>query len=202
MATSTLSLALASPTEGPVKESTTQPTITIVTGYRPGILARTLEMHMDFYWPTEKWGLEFETGIAKGMANLLSHIDKPGNQVWSAITTTPAADPEAPPVERIVGVVYVNADYYGKDDMARLQFFIVDESARGMGVGKKLFAAAMEFLKKSGIRECHLVTLRKLTAARRLYEGAGFVAGEERSFGKPEDGMKELPYVWHRPDGE
>ncbi|KAL2128936.1 hypothetical protein VTI74DRAFT_8460 [Chaetomium olivicolor] len=191
----TLAITPAATPEPPV-----WPSISIIPGYRPGILARTLEMHLDFYYQTEGWGREFEAALSKGLGDLLARLDKPVNQVWSAILRNPAQDSKAPPMERIVGVVYVDGEYYGKGDIARLRCFIVDTSTRGMGVGKQLLRAAMGFVREKGFRQCQLTTMRKLNAARRLYEREGFKeAGEQwfEGFGK---GVMELTYVWNRPD--
>ncbi|SPQ18900.1 b625c5f3-254b-4ea6-aa3d-ce0a1fce5bb8 [Thermothielavioides terrestris] len=174
-----------------------RPTVSIVPGYRPGILARTLQMHLDYYYPTERWGREFEAVLSTTLGDLLARLDKPVNQVWSAVMATPGLDPEASPAEHIVGVVYVDGECSGKEGVARLRCFIVDGQARGLGIGAKLLSAAMEFVRRSGFRECQLTTMRKLTAARRLYEREGFKeAGETwfEGFGK---GVMELKYVWH-----
>jgi GNAT superfamily N-acetyltransferase len=47
--------------------------------------------------------------------------------------------------------------------------------ARGTGVGKLLLDAAVQKARELGYREVLLDTLRTMTAARRLYEGYGFV---------------------------
>ncbi|KAL1841505.1 hypothetical protein VTJ49DRAFT_6996 [Mycothermus thermophilus] len=197
--------------------------ITIAPGYRPGILARTLEMHLDYYYPRNGWGRQFEAVLSTGMGDLLKRLDRPVNQVWSAVLSAPApvqtpAPTENPTplpapagegplpataaalAERIVGVVYIDGECTGEDGVARLRCFIVDESVRGTGVGRKLLNEAMEFVKRVGFRECRLSTMRSLAAARRLYESVGFVeAGEEwfEEFGK---GAWEMKYVWRRPD--
>jgi len=176
------------------------PTIAIVPGYRPGILARTVEMHLDYYYPTNGWGLEFEAALSTDLGDLLKRLDKPITQVWSAVSSTPARDPLAPPVERIVGVVYVDGEVHQEEGVARLRYFIVDESTRGLGVGKKLFVAAMEFIKESGFRECRLSTLRTLTVARKLYESVGFEEVGESWFDTFGTRTLELHYVWRRPD--
>ncbi len=176
------------------------PLVTIVSGYRPGILARTLEMHLDYYYPRNGWGREFEAGLSTSLGDFLTRLDKPVNQVWAAILRTPAQEPQAPPVERIVGVVYVDGENSGQEGVARLRAFIVDESARGLGVGKKLLGAAMEFVKKTGFCECHLSTLRELTVARRLYEREGFKEAGEKWFEGFGKGVMQLAYVWRRLD--
>ncbi|KAK4044563.1 hypothetical protein C8A01DRAFT_31352 [Parachaetomium inaequale] len=157
--------------------------LSIVAGYRPGILARTLEMHMDYYYPRNGWGREFEAALSTGIGDLLKRLDRPMNQVWSAVLATTAQGGSAvPPLERTVGVVYVDGEYCGREGVARLRAFIVDDSVRGLGVGKKLFAAAMGFVRAAGFRECELTTQRSLTVARRLYEREGFQEASETWF--------------------
>lgn len=176
------------------------PSVSIVAGYRPGILARTLEMHLDFYYPRNGWGREFEAALSTSLGDLLRRLDRPVNQVWSAVMATPAQNPEAPPRERTVGVVYVDGEGTKQEGVARLRAFIVDESSRGLGVGKRLMATAMQFVRDAGFRECHLSTLRSLTVARSLYEKEGFEEVGEVWFDEFGKGVMELRYVWRRPE--
>jgi GNAT superfamily N-acetyltransferase/DNA-binding MarR family transcriptional regulator len=176
------------------------PTVAIFPGYRPCVLARTLEMHLEYYHPRNGWGREFEAGLSQGLGNLLERLDKPVNQVWSAVLTTPARDARAAATERIVGVVYIDGECSGKEGVARLRAFIVDDSARGLGVGRKLLAAAMEFVRETGFRECHLTTARELTVARRMYENAGFEQAGEAWFEGFGNGFMQITYIWRRPD--
>ncbi|KAL2269934.1 hypothetical protein VTJ83DRAFT_2118 [Remersonia thermophila] len=184
--------------------------ITIVPGYRPGILSRTLEMHLDFYYPRNGWGRQFEAVLSTSMGDLLKRLDRPVNQVWSAVWSAPSPAPSPTPVptptppkapaERIVGVVYVDGECTGEDGVARLRCFIVDESVRGRGVGRRLLNEAMEFVRRVGFRECRLSTMRSLTAARRLYESVGFVEAGEYWFEDFGKGVWEMKYVWRRSD--
>ena len=144
------------------------------------------------------------------------------NQVWAAVKTEEVQDQDQDQdpensskskrkskkmSEQIVGVVYVNGDYYrmgehkeeGGEEVCRIQFFIVDEEVRGLGVGAKLFKAAMDFVKEAGFRECRLSTSRELTAARRLYEGNGFVVVEEKHEEYTRDD-NERKQIWQRMD--
>ncbi|KAK3950679.1 acyl-CoA N-acyltransferase [Pseudoneurospora amorphoporcata] len=220
--------------------STTTPTIQILPGYRPGILGHTLDMHMDFYSPLAGWGVSFEAGLACALGPLLKRLDgmdvikdpqkfnkeatdgevtppRGRNQVWSAVQTQDQDQDQAQgnkkkDSERIVGVVYVNGDYYrmgehkeeGGEEVCRLQCLIVDDEVRGLGVGRKLFAAAMAFVKEAGFRECRLTTSRELKAARRLYERGGFVVVEEKNeeYVRDDDGRQQvferMEYVWRR----
>jgi ribosomal protein S18 acetylase RimI-like enzyme/DNA-binding MarR family transcriptional regulator len=176
------------------------PAVAILPGYRPCILARTLEMHLDYYHPRNGWGREFEAALSQGLGDLLERLDKPVNQAWSAALTTPARDRHAPAAERIVGVVYVDGECSGEEGVARLRAFIVDESARGLGVGRKLLGAAMEFVKETGFRECYLTTAPELTVARRMYENAGFKQVAEDWYEGYGNGFMQITYIWRRPD--
>ncbi|KAJ4404950.1 hypothetical protein N0V85_004764 [Neurospora sp. IMI 360204] len=222
--------------------TTTPPTtIQILPGYRPGILGRTIEMHMDYYYPLAGWGHSFEAGLAAALGPFLKRLDdankdpqvakeeeeddavaaadggnvKPStrgrkNQVWAAIQV------QNNKKERIVGVVYIDGDYYrfGEhkeekgEEVCRLRCLIADDSVRGLGVGGKLFAAAMAFVKEeAGFQECRLTTSRQLEAARRLYERGGFVVVEEKKeeYVREDDGRKQIfermQYVWRRDGG-
>lgn len=61
----------------------------------------------------------------------------------------------------------------GKDS-ARLRFFILDESLRGLGLGRTMVAEAMRFCHEQGYLRVYLTTLPGLDAARHLYDEHGF----------------------------
>ncbi|KAK4229990.1 acyl-CoA N-acyltransferase [Podospora fimiseda] len=166
-------------------------TIKIVPGYRHGILARTLEMHIDYYGPLYNWGAPFEAGLASSLTKLISRLDQPMNQAWSAVDTTN---------NKIVGTVFIDGESCGIEGVAKLRALIVDPSTRGQGAGRKLFDSAMDFVHTKGFKECRLNTSRALEVARGMYEAAGFELVNEfwpEGFTK---GVKEMEYVWRRPE--
>ncbi|KAK4143271.1 uncharacterized protein C8A04DRAFT_12528 [Dichotomopilus funicola] len=175
------------------------PTVSLVTGYRPGLLARSLEMNVEYYYPRNGWGRKFEVVLSASLGDVLDRLGNPVNQVWSAVTTTPSSEPGAPPQERTVGTIYVDGECPGRPNVARLRGFIVDGSARGLGVGKKLLDAAMKFIKDGGFTECFLTTQASLTVARKLYEREGFVNVKEDWYEGFGPGTQQVTYVWHRP---
>ncbi|KAL2255170.1 hypothetical protein VTK26DRAFT_3933 [Humicola hyalothermophila] len=181
----------------------TLPAVTIVPGYRPAIVARAVEMNMAFYLPAKGWSRLFEAHMAADLGHLLNRLDKPINQVWSAVMTTapgPSDQSGGSPVERTVGVVCVDGECSGEAGVARLRYFVVDESVKGLGIGKNLFRAAMDFVREAGFRECRLSTMPDLTAARKLYEREGFSLVSEGVFDAFDRPVTELNYVWRRPE--
>jgi ribosomal protein S18 acetylase RimI-like enzyme len=63
---------------------------------------------------------------------------------------------------------------------AQLRWFLVDPSARGLGLGRTLLHEAIEFSRGRDYESIFLWTVSALTAAARLYLSAGFDRVEER----------------------
>ncbi|MFZ1428132.1 MAG: bifunctional helix-turn-helix transcriptional regulator/GNAT family N-acetyltransferase [Geminicoccaceae bacterium] len=141
--------------------------VEIEAGYRPGAIARCVDMHARYYARTAGFGRPFEAQVAAGLAEFAARLDKSCNQLWLAVQ-----------LSRIVGTVAIDGEDLGPG-RAHLRWFIVDDGMRGGGVGRRLLAEAVAFCERQHFAECHLWTFRGLDAARRLYEAHGFTLVEE-----------------------
>ncbi|KAI8651640.1 N-acetyltransferase domain-containing protein [Fusarium keratoplasticum] len=176
------------------------PTITIEPGYRPGFLARCLEMHIAFYHPSVHWGLAFETSLAKDFAEIIERLEKnPRNQVWAAVETPPPQTSPGVFTQRIVGTLLVDSESLKTTGAAQIRGFIVDERVRGLGIGKKLLAAAMEFIESNGFDKATLYTSGTQDTAVYLYKKAGFVVELDEEKIVWEKPLRVLQLTWKRP---
>lgn len=141
-------------------------TLEIARGYRPGIIGRMVQMHASYYARYANFGQPFESLVATDMAELMGRLDNPRNQVWAALDG-----------ERIVGSIAIDGE--GEGGGAVLRCFILDDSARGKGVGKRLLAEVIKFCDEWGFDETRLWTFKGLEAARKLYEDVGFTLEQE-----------------------
>lgn len=139
----------------------------IARGYRPGIIGRIVQMHADYYARYFSFGQPFESLVAADMANLMGRLHNPRNEVWVALDD-----------QRIVGSIAIDGE--GESGEATLRFFILDDCARGKGVGKRLLADAMKFCDEWGFCATRLWTFQGLEAARQLYEDFGFMLEREQ----------------------
>jgi DNA-binding MarR family transcriptional regulator/GNAT superfamily N-acetyltransferase len=141
--------------------------VSINSGYRPGAIGRTVDMHARYYSRTVGFGAFFESKVAAGMADFVSRLEHPRNEIWLALEEG-----------NVIGAIAIDGEDLAAG-RAHLRWFIVDDGRRGGGVGKQLLAAALAFCDETGFAETELWTFSGLDAARRLYEAAGFVLDRE-----------------------
>jgi len=118
------------------------------------------------------WNEEFEALVAEITARFIKQFKTGRDRCWVAETGG-----------RVVGAVFVVEE---DAETAKLRMLYVEPDARGSGVGRHLVDEVVNFARKAGYRRLTLWTNDNLTAARRLYERAGFkLVSEEQheSFG-------------------
>ncbi|WP_309643033.1 helix-turn-helix domain-containing GNAT family N-acetyltransferase [Phenylobacterium sp.] len=137
----------------PVGEVTLRP-------HRVGDMGWVTWRHAVFYAREFGWGEAFEALVAKIAADFIETFDPARERCWIAER---GGEP--------VGSVFL---VKGEGDQAKLRLLLVEPSAQGLGLGKRLVAECVAFARAAGYREITLWTQSILTAARGIYAGAGF----------------------------
>ncbi|EPY4080250.1 bifunctional helix-turn-helix transcriptional regulator/GNAT family N-acetyltransferase [Klebsiella quasipneumoniae] len=145
----------------------TTPPISLVTGYQPGAIGRIAQMHGEYYARHHDFGAFFEGKVAGGVAEFATRLSSQVNQIWLAMREG-----------KIVGSVAIDGEDLGQQQ-AHLRWFILDDSCRGTGIGRRLLSEAMAFCDSRQFSAVQLWTFKGLDAARKLYESFGFTLTRE-----------------------
>lgn len=119
------------------------------------------------------WDGSYEALAAEILAEFVQKFDPQWERAWVAERNS-----------EIVGSVFAVRK---SKRVAKLRLLYVEPSARGLGIGRRLVDECVAFARAKGFRKMTLWTQQNLTAARTIYEKAGFkLVAEDKhhSFGK------------------
>ena len=142
---------------------------------RTGDFGWIVTRHAELYWQEYKWGWPFEGICAQIVADFVNKFDAEKERCWIAELSG----------ENVGTVMLVKDD---KPGVARLRLLLVDPKARGLKLGGRLVDECITFARKAGYKSITLWTHENLTAARAIYENAGFMltsSENKTSFGQP-----------------
>ena len=133
--------------------------VTLRIGFRGGDIDSIVHLHGVNYAREYGFDHTFEAYVAGPLSKFARSASK-RERIWLAERDC-----------RIVGCIAITA---ASPDVAQLRWFLVDSSARGIGLGKRLLNEAVGFCKTSGYTSIILWTVSALDVAARLYRSVGF----------------------------
>lgn len=140
-------------------QAETQPAY-ILRPPKPGDFGWIVSRHAEIYLQEYGWREPFEGLCAQIVADYANKNDPARERCW-------IAERNGEPV----GSIFLVRD---TDDIARIRLLLVDPKGRGLGIGKRLVAECVSFARAAGYKQVTLWTHSVLSAARHIYEQAGF----------------------------
>lgn len=128
--------------------------------HRPGDMGMVIHRHGVLYHQEYNWDETFEALVAEICAHFIQNFDPACESCWIAE----------------IGGRFAGSIFLVKKDaeIAKLRLLIVEPAARGLGLGKALTRECLDFARAAGYKKVVLWTQSCLSAARHIYEQAGF----------------------------
>jgi DNA-binding MarR family transcriptional regulator/GNAT superfamily N-acetyltransferase len=128
--------------------------------HKPGDMGWIVHRHGVLYSQEYGYDERFEALVAQIVAEFIQNLDPQRERCWVT-----EKDGE------IVGSIFL---VQKSKSIAKLRLLLVEPSARGLGIGGHLVSECVNFARVAGYSKIMLWTQNELSAARHLYQDAGF----------------------------
>jgi GNAT superfamily N-acetyltransferase len=135
------------------------PGISIRHELRCGDLGRIVTLHGECYELLPGFGLRFEAFVARTIAEFVLDNESRG-RVWLAEHG-----------DKLVGCTAIALREH---NTAQLRWVLVDPSARGVGLGRRLVESALDYCREQGCVDVFLESTDGLPESQALYDDLGF----------------------------
>jgi DNA-binding MarR family transcriptional regulator/ribosomal protein S18 acetylase RimI-like enzyme len=146
----------------------------ILRAPKSGDFGWIVQRHAELYGQEYGWIAPFEGVCAQIVADFVNKFDRKRERCWIAEMNG----------ENVGSIMLAKET----ESVARIRLLLVDPKARGLGLGARLTDECIRFARRAGYKKMTLWTHSVLTAARHIYQKAGFKlmrTERHRSWGRP-----------------
>lgn len=146
----------------------------LLRAHGPGDMDWITQRHGDLYTKQQGWDRSFETLVGEICADFERNYNPALEHCWIAEMGG----------QRVGSIALARS---GEDGVAKLRLLLVEEEARGYGLGSRLVDECHNFARAAGYRKIRLWTTDQQKEARHIYSSKGYVLVAEEpvhAFGK------------------
>lgn len=146
----------------------------VLRAHRPGDMEWITQRHGAFYAKQLGWDASFEKLVGEICREFERHFDPLREHCWIAEMAG----------ERVGSIALARSEEEG---VAKLRLLLLEEQARGCGLGSHLVDVCHQFARHAGYKKMRLWTTDQQKEAREIYRGKGYVLVAEdpvHAFGK------------------